>query len=269
MTGTTINNTDGFSFKRVWAFGSYYMPRLKWELIIYAAISLVCAILCILPVIEDIQMVLLVGVWSLLPILFYCGPLIFAKGSDTRILERLIPVSTAEKLTFYYIYTLVIIPIVVFLLPMLAAWIYTSSPALQTPRVMELYSIKFNYGLIWAINLSGGILISMVCLFFVEYARQNRMMFGIVGVIASNVFIGILGGIIGFVAAIKGFKKGFMDGLDGNNFNPEESVNNFMHQAMEDAGSVNPLTISILSIIIVMIFVAGWMTYRTIRERNL
>ena len=78
-----------------------------------------------------------------------------------------------------------------------------------------------------------------------------------------------LGGIIGFVAAIKGFKKGFMDGLNGGNCNPEETADNFMHQVMEDVGSVNPLTISILSIIIVMIFVAGWMTYRTIRERNL
>lgn len=266
----SIPTTPGFSFRRVWAYALYYMPRLQGEMLIYAGISLICFILCLLPGPGEVQEFLMAGVWTVIPILFYCGPLIFAKGVDTRIIERLMPVSAAEKLTFYYIYSLIIIPIVVYLLPLAAGWIYMSCPSLQTPEVTELYHIKFHYaGIIWIINFISGIFISVACLYGVEASRHNRMMFGIVGVVVANVIVGILSGIIGVVSALKAFKTGFDDGLAGIDRTTEEFSNTIVKEVLQDLGQVNPLTLSILATIIVLIILTGWLTYRSIKRKDL
>ena len=266
----SIPRTPGFSFSRVWAYAQYYMPRLQGEMLIYAGISLLCFILCLLPGPGEMQKFLMVGVWTVIPILFYCGPLIFAKGSDTSIIERLMPVSAAEKLTFYYIYTLIVIPILVYLLPLAAGWIYMACPSLQTPGITELYTFKFQYrGLILFINIISGLLIATSCLYGVMASRHNRMLFGIAGVVIANVTVGILSGIIGVVAALKAFKTGFDDGVSGIEPNPEKFATTFVQDMLDDFIQPNPLTISILVIICILTFVTGWLTYRSIKRKNL
>ncbi len=271
----TIPTTPGFSFRRVWAFALYYMPRLQGEMLIYAGISLIAFILCLLPGPGEVQKFLMVGVWTVIPILFYCGALIFAKGSDTRIIERLMPVSAAEKLTFYYIYILIVIPIVVYLLPVAASWIYMACPSLQTPEVTELYKIRFQYrSVIWVINLISGVFVAMACLYGVMASRHNRMMFGIVGVVVANVAMGILSGIIGVVSAIKAIKEnafvaGLKDGLNGAENNAEKFATQFVTEMLDDFNQPNPLTLSIMGVIIVLIILTGWLTYRSIKRKNL
>lgn len=269
MTSNVLSSS-GFSFRRVWAYASYYMPRLKWELLIYAGISLICAILCLIPAIDDVQMIFFVGAWTVLPILFYCGPLIFATGPDTRIINRLIPVSAAEKMVFYYTYILIVVPVVVFLLPLISAWIYMSCPALQTEKLLMLYQTKFNsWGILFLINIVGGMFVVQACFWSVEHFQHNRMLMGIVAVIVANIFMGILGGIIGIAAAIKGFRKGFMEGLNGNPANAEACAQEFLDNVMTDLTVVHPLSITILGVIVVLVCVTGWQTYHSLRYRNL
>lgn len=270
MNPATPISSSRFSLRRVWAFAEYYMPRLKGELLIYAAISLICALLCLIPTDSDTQATLFVGVWTILPILYYCGPLIFAKGADTRILERLIPVSAAEKMCFYYVYILIVIPVVVFLLPLCASWIYLSVPSIQTDGVMKLYETKFGFwGIVWLINLLGGIFIAMVCLWSVEFFKQNRMMMGIVGVITANIIIGFLGIVLGVAAAWKGFKMGFYDGLNGIEQDSEKCTEMLVQSVMEDLNTVHPLSIAVVVSIIILIGITAWSTYRSLRSRNL
>ena len=269
MTSDALKSS-GFSFKRLWAFAAYYIPRLKGELLVYTAISIVCSVLCLLPANEDVQIASFVGTWTILPIIFYCSPLIFAKGPDTRILDRLLPVSAAEKITFYYIYILMVIPVVVYLLPICAGLIYISCPALQTPGVMGLYETKFSsVGFIWLINLIGGIFIALACFFSVEYARQNRMLWGIVAVIVANTIIGIFGAIIGMVAALKGFRTGLMDGLAGNEPNCEKATEEIVTSVLNEINTAHPVSLAMTGMIIVLIGLTVWLTYRTIRKRNL
>lgn len=256
--------------QRVWAYAAYYMPRLKWELLIYGLISFLCAVVCLIPAIEDVQVALFVGAWTILPILFYCGPLIFATGPDTRIINRLMPVSAAEKMVFYYLYILVAIPLTVYLLPMLAAWVYLSCPSLQTEKMIVLYEAKFHsWGILWIINLVGGIFVAQACLWAVEYFRQNRMLMGIVAVIVSNIILGMMGGIIGIAAAFKGFTDGYMDALNGNPANAQACAEDIVKGVMEEISAVHPLSLIILGVIVVLICVTGWQTYRTLRHRNL
>ncbi len=266
----SVSKSSGFSFQRVWAYALYYLPRLKGEMLIYFAIALFCSIITLIPAPDEVQKAIGVGIWSILPIIFYCGPLIFAKGGDTRIIERLMPGSAAEKLTFYYIYNLVIIPIIVYGLPLAACWIYISCPAINTPSLLELYQMKFtNWGMVMAINTTGAVLISMACLYGVEASRQNRMLFGIVGVVVGNVIIGIIGGIIGVSMALKAFSAGVNDSMNGTRCNPDEVGEQIVKEMMESIAHPDALSISLLAVIVVLIIVTGCLTYRAIKRKNL
>lgn len=268
---SSVNSiSSGFSFNRVWNFAIYYMPRLKRQLLIYFCVSLLGAILCLLPGPEGVQKRLTVGVWAIIPILFYCGSLVFSKGPDTRIFERLMPISAAEKLTFFYIYSLIILPIVIYLLPTVAGWIYISTPSLQNPAVVSLYKIKFHYGgVILIINALGGILIAVSCLYGVMASRQNRMLFGFVGVVVSNIIVGVLGGIVGIFTAVNTFGKGFGDGYVGREPDPEQVGELIVKTMLEDMSQYNALTISMICVSVVLIMTVVCLTYRSLKRQNI
>lgn len=260
-------NSDGYSLSRVWAFTNYYLPRIKKQILIYAAVSALCAVVCLLPTPEFIQMGLFVAVWTLLPLLFYCAPLIFAKGADSRIVERLMPVTAGEKLTFFYLYTLLVVPIAVYLLPILSGLIYINCPSIQTPEVMQLHTVKFHYfGMINLINIIGAMFISMTCFLCVEAARQNRILWGIVAVIVSNTILGVIGAILGGYAA---FKAGLRDGLAGKESIAEENVKEYTNKILTDLNHADTATSIAVCVIIVITVITGIWTYRTLKRKDL
>lgn len=263
----TIPSSPGFSLRRVIAFAQYYLPRLRTQMWIYGCVSLLSFILCILPAHEEVQKALMVGVWTVIPMLYYCGPLVFSKGSDSRIIERQMPVSAAEQLTFFYAYTLIVIPILVYLLPLAAGKIYLSCPTLQTPDVLELYKMKFNnWGILNLINFLGAIFISIACLYGVMASKQNRMLYGFVGVIVANIIVGVLGGIIGIVTA---FQKGLEDGMSGAEYNPDQFEKAFVNDMMQTFSKAEPISICAVITIAVLIIITGVLTYRSIKRKNL
>ena len=133
-----------------------------------------------------------------------------------------------------------------------------------------LYQTKFNsWGILFLINIVGGMFVVQACFWSVEHFQHNRMLMGIVAVIVANIFMGILGGIIGIAAAIKGFRKGFMEGLNGNPANAEACAQEFLDNVMTDLTVVHPLSITILGVIVVLVCVTGWQTYHSLRYRNL
>lgn len=263
MTNAT---TPRYSFRRVWEFAVFNLPNLRIQLLIYLGISLLASGLCLIPASGKIQTVIFMGVWALLPMLFYCGPLVFAIGPDMRIITRQLPVTAVEKLTFYYIYLLVVIPIEVYLLPMLAGWIYTECPGLQSEAVMALYEVKYSFMVIPTIlNVLSAMFVSMICFYFVEATRNNRLLWGIVAVFAANTVIGILGGIFGAVAIVKsGFLKNILsnpESVDASNVN--------IDGVLDIITSVDWLTIISITVMVIIVVVTGCLTFRIIRSRNL
>ena len=259
------SQSSGFSISRVWQFALYSLPGLKWQLIIYAIVSVVCGAICLIPAKETIQIGLFVAGWTALPLMYYCAPLIFAKGADTRIVNRLIPVSTAERFCFYYIYMLVVLPIIIYFIPLLCSNIYMHWPAVQTPEMMTLYEMKFNsLGVLSLINLFGAIFVIELCFLCVEYARHNRILWGIVGVICANTVIGFLGAILG---GIEAFKAGMQDGFNGKK--PADNVDQVVERVMERITHADAVSITIMGVIIVMAIATAVLTYRTLKKRNL
>ncbi|MDE7413287.1 MAG: hypothetical protein K2N05_05805 [Muribaculaceae bacterium] len=265
MTSQALTSR-GFSFRRSMEFGAYYMTRLKKQLIIYFITSIICALIALVPAPEKLQVGLFVMIWTLLPLLFYCAPLIFAKGADSRIIDRLIPVTTGEKMLFFYLYILVAIPAAVFILPILSGLIYTHIPALQQPGVMQLYELKFSFiGILNLINIVGGCFVAMACFYCVEYARHNRLLWGIVGVVAANTTIGFLGAILGGVAA---FSIGYQDGLNGVG-RDEMCVEELTRKVMQKLSMLDPMSITVFGILLGVTMITGFLTYRTLKKRNL
>lgn len=255
-----------FSISRVYDFGVYYWPRLRKQVWIYTAVSLFCSALCLIPAPDTVQVGLIVAIWTLLPLMFFCAPLIFAKGPDIRIVERLIPVSAAEKMTFFYFYILIVMGLCSYLFPYIAVIIYHNCPAVQTPEGLSMYDMKFyqSPGMIYWINVSGSVLTTLMCFYIVEYVSHNRLLWGIVSVIATNTFVGLLGGIMGAWMTIK---LGYEDGLKG--CNTDAGVEMLVERVMARLNSVDLMSSVVLIIMIGCIIVTGMLTYRALKRRNL
>lgn len=256
----------GFSFSRVWDFASYYWPRLKWQIWIYLIVSVVCGGLILIPAPEAVQTGLRVAIWTLLPTMYFCAPLICAKGTDSRIVDRLVPANAAEKMFFFYFYFIIVVGAATFLIPYFAACIYCNWEAIQTPGGLELYDLKFfktNLGLV-LINWIGTVLSTVICFYVVEVVKHNRLLWGIVAVIASNTFVGLLGGILG---AILAFKIGLEDGLKDCDSEPD--IQNLTERVLEQIGAMDWMTSVVLAVLVVCLIVTAVLTYRTLKRRNL
>ena len=268
MTDYSIKSTRAprFSFARVLEFARYSLPQLRKQMSIYALASVVCTIICLIPGKEAMQVGLFVMTWTALPLIYYCTPIVFAKGADSRIINRLIPVSAGERLTFYYPYLLVVIPAILFIPTYIGSLIYRACPSLQTPGALELYRLKFmNMGILSLINLTGGILICTLCFLCVERARFNRLLWGIVAVIGGNFFLGVVGAVI---AGTNAFQQGLKDGLEGNspmNVNSKE----LLESTFATLSKPEPVTIAGLAVIAIMVVVVALLTYQTLKRRNL
>lgn len=262
----TFSESSRFSLKRVWEFAAFNASNIRLQLLIYLSLSLICMGLCLIPATGTVQTVIFTVVWSFLPILVNCGPLVFAIGADKRIIERQLPVSAAEKLIFYYCYILIIIPIAVYLLPDIGGWIYVNSPKLQSEEVMGLYDYKHTF--MWIptmLNVLSTMFVAMVCLYIVEHVRHNRLLWGIVAVIGSNFVLGILSGIFGAVAIVK---SGFLKQIIDHPESADAALGN-MDNLMEVITSFDLLTIISLLVMIILVVGTAIMTYRSLKSRNL
>jgi len=260
-----VADKTGYSFKRVIAFARYYAPQLRTQFLIYIIASFCLALLLLIPVREVVQVLLIGSVWGIMGLLFYCGPLVFARKDDYRIIERLIPVSAAEKTTVYFVYILIVVPLSVYLLPWLAEIIYINVPSLHTPAMMELMEFRHSVNATnLTINILNNVATVLTCFYCVMYAHRSRLIKGIRAIIAVNAVSGLFGAFIGGAAA---FKMGFQDGMTNvDRMGGEQLADNILNDMLT---LHNPLTVAYIVIFAIYSIVIAYMSYKTIRSRNL
>lgn len=265
----TINPVAGsrrYSLSRVWRFASYCMPRLGKQMLFYAIASLICMFLSLIRGSESMQTAMFAFIWTLVPFLYYCTPLVFAKGVDSRIVDRLVPVSAAERMTFYYLYILVILPAILFLPVLAGAKIYMMSPSVQTPGTLALYELKFsNLGMLSCINFLGGILVCTMCFLCVERPRFNRLLWGVVAIFATNFFLGIFGAVL---TGTEAFKAGLRDGMEGRPAIEPDSTQ-LVERTLTALSNASPMTVGMTALLAIMIIIVALLTYQTLKRRNL
>ena len=259
----TPQRDNGFSLHRLAAFASYYFPQLKRQIFAYLLISILLSALIFVSNKYEVQMALYSVTWSVLGILCLCAPLIFAKKGNSRVIERLIPVSAAEKTVFYFLYLLVAIPVILFLAPSVAMYILIHNPGLISDQLNEILKlsdlISESSRLTNVVSSVGAI---ATCFYFVMRARHNRMLVGIVSIIVLEIVCGIIGAFIGGYTVLK---VGFDDGFNNRAPDPDRLI-----EIMTDAMSIhNPLMLGYMAIFTILSVTMIAMSYRLIKSQNL
>ncbi len=101
---TSATACDRFSWRRVWQFGMLYRPAIRVQILIYAA--LIPAIYLGLVFLPD---TLRGGCSILLGTAILISPIVFAYRDNTII--RLAPVKASERMTFYLMWPILIVPV--------------------------------------------------------------------------------------------------------------------------------------------------------------
>lgn len=255
---------NGFSWKRVREFAGWNMLKFKKQIIWYPLISLLSAILLLLPVGESAQMGLTTLVWGILPFLAYLAPLVFAMGGDGRIIMRMIPARPAEKLTFYLGYLLIIVPAVLYILPLLASFLYMHLPSIQTEDVMSMLKMRMGINMPWitVTNIVGMLAVIVTCFYFVLRSRNNRIINGIIATVIFLFLQGLAGAIYGMTAA---FRMGIADGMAGADPKDEEEI---VRRLMEEMTSMGSWMTVITAITALYFAFAIWQTWRLFSHKS-
>lgn len=258
----TTLNTSRFSWRRVMDVASFYRPGVEKQVLWYLIASVICAMLTLLPLGQFAQLGLYTIIWTALPLLFEMAPCMLTKQGDSRIIERLITATPAEKYTFRLIYFLVVIPIACQLFPRLALYLYTQIPSIQTEETLSLIKVSLGSpALIYAINTLTAVGASMTCLYVVTRARTNRALKGILSVFAVQIGAGLLGAFWGFSAALK---LGIDDGMANYQRDTAEITERLMENMISSPYMI--FAICVLSAYLLLMLV---LNYRILYKRNL
>lgn len=254
---------SSFSLHRIAQLYSFNGPWLRKQLIGYLSFSVLTALLYIWGDGHSWQGAVSGTCHLALGVMFILSPLVFIKGGDARIVERLIPASAAEKFTFHVSYLVLMIP-VCYLFPWLAE-------KLCAPEVVVIGDIKVDveHGLgqpavfEWIGYLSAFAAL-MTCLYCVVHARTNRALKGTIFAFVVIIGFSIIGSIF---AAMEAFMIGFNEGAMG------------MEQSVDEAEVVAKVTEALndhitYTYVLVGIFAAYallmlGLTYRSLSRRNL
>lgn len=252
------SSSQRFSWKRVRRFAAWNMLKIKKQLLWYPLVALLSSILLLLPLNEKAQFGVTTMVWGIIPFLAYLAPLVFAMGGDGRIIMRMIPARPGEKLTFYLGYIFIVVPVLIYTLPLLAELLYMQIPSIQTPEIMKLQSMRFSLGIGWPviINLISAIGVITTCFYFVMRCRSNRIINGIISVVVILAISGLIGAIYGITAA---FRLGFADGATGAPIKNEDEI---IRELMQEMTSMTGLTTVFFAFYILYLAIILWQTCR-------
>lgn len=168
--------TSSFSWSRVAQLYRYNSPWIRKQTTIYFLFSLATALLYFFIPSETSRMTVYGTCGTALQLMFIWAPIVFTKGGDTRIIDRLIPASILEKFTFYMSYLFVVIGMACFLCPWAAEKIFqrlypgegglveTIKTTLDVPKYIE-YSTYLST-----------IAAMMTCFYCVVAVRRDRIM---------------------------------------------------------------------------------------------
>ncbi|MDE6007082.1 MAG: hypothetical protein K2G67_05970 [Muribaculaceae bacterium] len=254
---------SGFSWVRVKDVANFYRPGIEKQVLWYLIISVICAIVTLLPLNRYAQFGLYSIIWTMLPLMFELAPCMLSKSGDTRIIERLIPASPGEKYAFRLLYFLIVIPVASQLLPRLAMYLYLQIPTIQTEDMKALIETSLSSSpRVWLINIFTAVSAALTCLYVVTRARTNRTLKGILSVFAVQIGAGILGAIWGFTNA---FKLGIEDGMAGEGIRNSSEVT---HELMEELAS-SPYMAFVMILLAAYTILMLVLNYRILYKRNL
>ena len=194
--------------------------------------------------------------------MFIWAPIVFTKGGDTRIVDRLIPASALEKLLFYMSYLLIVMGLACYLFPWIAekisAVIYPSDMnggvTLQNERVPLVFE--------WSTYLST-IAAMLTCFYFVIAAKHNRLVKAYLISIGVSIFLSTINTFYGVKEAIvAGYREAASQGSAASETEITEMVSSALNDHLH-------FSFFALAINVGLIFLLIFLSYRSLYRSNL
>lgn len=265
------NDSDRFSWRRVWLIGRYMIPALRKQLIMYPIV--ITLLTCASQMFYNIGWLQLTDAsifGTLCGFLFFFAPVSLARR-DNRFIMAQIPARTSEKFVFLLIYYWVVIGILTIglnkaLTMTIGRFMSGNSMDVETELMLanlaETMGLKLLY--IMIVGNFASLAIQAFALYGVVSAKTSRMMtaigYSLAGYVGMCVVSGIIGAIMGFFGVWR--VKSGVDDLEIAGMDPGEIA----------AQLVSQLLPSILTIVTVLLCITAcvllYKTYKIIRHRG-
>ena len=256
-------HTSSFSWHRVVQLYQYNAPWIKKQTAIYFIFSLVTALVYLLIPSQTIRMGIYSPCRTVLLFMFIWAPIVFTKGRDTRIVDRLIPASALEKFLFYMSYLFIVIGLACFLCPWMAEKISLEFDLFSMDGTEILTNERYVPGIFEWSNYLSTIAAMMTCFYFVIAGKRNRVVKAYLISICVSIFLSTLNTFYGVKEAIvSGYKEAAGQGSPASETEIAEMVSNALNDHLH-------FSIFALAINIGFILVLMWMSYRSIYRKNL
>lgn len=246
-------------------FAAYNRSMIKKQLLIYLSVTLFLSVMMLLPFGYAVQGAITSLVIAITPFLYKLAPIALNRGGDSRLIDRMIPASAAEKLTFYVIYFLGIVALATFLLPEFAEFLARRFPSLNASGVVSAADSPFNANFAMKFcNIAGEIAPAATCLYVMNRARNNRIIKSVLSVLAVEIAFGIMGA---FYAMGYAFSLGFEAGRTGGpvTFDPDMVA----RQAMDHLLNGSPFLLICAIVTTAYSILMLWLTYRNMKKSNI
>ena len=255
--------TSNFSGHRVAQLYQYNAPWIKKQTIIYFIFSLVTSLLYLLIPSETIRMGIYSPCRTILMFMFIWAPIVFTKGGDTRIVDRLLPASAFEKLLFYMTYFIIVVGLACYLCPWIAETIsmglcHSEMNGIEMLQNKRAVPLVFE----WSTYLST-IAAMLTCFYFVVAATRNRVVKAYLISICVSIFLSTLNTFYGVKEAIiAGYKEAASQGSPAGETEIAEMVSSALNDHMH-------FSIFALAFNVVFIILLIWLSYRSLYRSNL
>ena len=246
-----------FSWRRMVMLYRFNAPWIKRQTLIYLIFSLGVSLLFLFSHRQSWQLGVYTMLGLVLAFMYVFSPLVFLKGGDARMVERMLPASALEKFLFYVSYLFVVIPLACFMFPWIAEKIYPVVFDTQHP-LAGMFDISGAD--IYQNNQILAFVTGMVtCLYCVLHARSGRY----IKAIAFSVMVYIGSSVI---SAIYTTKEAFMAGYEaGAKYVDNDEITQRVTESI--SGHQTYATVWLIIMITYILLMMG-LSYRSISRRN-
>ena len=255
--------TSYFSWHRVIQLYQYNAPWIKKQTIIYFLFSLVTALVYLLIPSQTIRMGIYSPCRTILLFMFIWAPVVFTKGGDTRIVDRLIPASALEKFLFYMSYLFIGVGLACYLCPWIAEKVSLEFDLYSVDSTDIITNERYVPGIFEWSNYLSTIAAMMTCFYFVISSQHNRVVKAYLISVGVSIFLSTLNTFYGVKEAIiSGYKEAAGQGSPANEAEIAEMVSSALNDHLHF--SIFALAVNIGFILLLM-----WLSYRSLYRRNL
>ncbi len=255
--------SDNFSWRRVGMVGQFYFPRLKWQLIAYPIAAICLTLLTSVLIKIELPAVAIAPFSSIISYMVSLGPLFFT-AMAAREVETSLPATNGEKTVFMILYSLIIIPLLVWIPQWLIQLLMFGSIApiseilqhtmpsnsdIAIPQISQLATKSI------PTNILSSFAVILVCLCTVVTLKRNRIILSIVFCIVYQIVITIVTSIyIGAKIVNAGIFQKIASGKTTSPDAVTEEITKFMTTVMPDTiwlmGGLNLIACIVLTYLI-------------------